>query len=216
MAIEKKLVSDENGKVGDNAENQNGNNDDDNNNDNNDGKKKDEKNTVDYATFSKLLDQKKARDKELADLKAERDNDNKKKLLEKEQYKKLYEETNEKLNEATGKLGELTQNRIEDFKEAAFLKTLPSQLLNSEYMAHADIKDIILDEETGTINMDSVKGVVDKFVKIHGHLLVKKNKQNLPNNAPGNTNSSQGKITYAEWQKLPLADKKKRINDVEN
>lgn len=175
-------------------------------------KQTDDKKTVDYETYKRVLDQKKNRDRELAEIKEKQAANEKAKMLEKEQYKKLYEETSDKLKDVEGKFGELTKTRIDDFKEAAFLQMLPSDLIKNEYMAHADMSDIIFDETTGSLNKDSVKSVVDKFVKNHSYLLIKKDNNQLPNDAPGN--NKKGSLTYDQWLKLPYKEKKKRINDV--
>jgi hypothetical protein len=192
-------------------------NDDNNTGDQNTTDKDIKQDKVDYESYKRLLDQKKQRDRELLELRRQQEEIDKKKKLENEQYKQLYEETSEKHKELEKKFGELHKSRIDDFKEAAFLSMLPGDLLKSEYMAHADINEIIFDEDNGSINQDSVKSVVDKFVKNHGHLVKQRNKPELPNDAPGNTDGQKsGKLTYDQWLKLPYKDKKARIKDVIN
>jgi len=53
--------------------------------------------------------------------------------------------------------------------------------------------------------------VVNKFTEDFGELVDFGNNPNLPNRTP---TGGSGKLTHAQWEKLPLAERKKRMKDV--
>lgn len=179
---------------------------------NQDDKTKAENDKVDYNSFEKLLNQKKELQRKLKEFEESKAEQERKSKLEQERFKELFEEEQKAKEKLEKNLFALTQERIFEIKERAFKDALPCKLLHANYIAHADLDNIVINEENGEIDLATVKKVVDSFVKGHSHLLQAKNDKNLPNDAGG---ASQGKkIPYEVWLKLPLKEKKERMKDV--
>lgn len=170
------------------------------------------KGSVSFDTYQKLLDQKKKQDRELEAFKANQENEKRKQLEEKEEFKKLYEDEKKRREEMENNYKSIKTERIDDFKISAFISALPSKLVKNEYLAHARLKEIVFNDETGEVDSTSVKRVVDDFVKNHSHLLYSGNKAEFPNDAP----KPKGKLSYEDWLKLPSKEKQKRMSEIED
>jgi len=181
-------------------------------NDNSNNADSGKKQSVDYDSFQKLLDQKKKAQSEATELKTRLEAIERDQKIKNEEYKALYESTLKEKEDAENRFKSLKSARIEDFKINAFMRALPSELISVDYLAHANLDGILYDEETGSINPESVKKVADDFTKKHPQLLKTSKKFNLPNDA-SNMGGSKA-ISHSEWLKLPRKDKLNRMNDV--
>jgi hypothetical protein len=102
---------------------------------------------------------------------------------------------------------------ITNFKKAgAFEKALGGKIKHDSYWSHVDFDKIVVNPETGQIDGQSLRNSADSFLETHKELVDFGSNPNLPNHTPGSGGS--GKLTYAQWQKLPLGDRKKRMKDV--
>jgi hypothetical protein len=181
-------------------------------NDNSSNADSGKKQSVDYDSFQKLLDQKKKVQAEAAELKAKFEAMERDQKIKNEEYKALYESTLKEKQDAENKYKGLHSARIEDFKINAFMRALPSELISVDYLAHANLDGILYDEETGVINPESVKKVADDFTKKHPQLLKTSKKFHLPNDA-ANTSGAKA-ISHSEWLKLSGKEKITRMPDV--
>lgn len=185
---------------------------------------------VAYETYQKVLaerkkDQAKAREleaklKELSEFKSsveqERQKIKEQKLEEEGNWKALLEqrdnrlkEYEEKLNEYKSKNQSYEKNINDMIKLSAFDRALGGKLKKDEYYSFVDTDKIVINPETNQVDMDSLKNYANEFQNEHKELIDYK-RSKLPTDAP----SGSAKLTYDEWLKLPLAEKRKRMKDV--
>lgn len=183
----------------------------------------DKKDVVDYATHKKLLDQRKSDQNKLRELETKlADFDKKQKDLEESEakskgdWKTLVEARDAKIAELS-KLnqdlsGELTgvKGQITDAKKlSAFEKKLGGKLKQEEYYEFVDLDKIAVDPETGKIDDASLAAYTNDFSTKFKDL-ISFGKGKLPDEA----GKRAGQLTYEEWLKLPVAEKRARMKDV--
>lgn len=141
-------------------------------------------------------------------------------LRQQGEYKTLLEQREKELEALRNSLTE-TKSEADSFRESivnlrkasAFERELGGKLKKDSYWNHVDFNKIALDPETGEIDKGTLKEVANNFVKEYKELVDFPSGGNLPNQTP---NGGGGKLTYDQWKKLPLADRKKRMRDVVN
>lgn len=177
------------------------------------------KGKVDYDTYRKTVDQLKSlkqknQDYEqiLSSIEVEKKVKEEQELMKKQEFEKLLERRNAEIEaerkarlEIETRLKQSEQNRIDSLKLGAFYEKLGGKIKRKEYLSFVDLDQIEFDEQSGKINEDTVMKTVNQFMVDHHHLVDTKTKT-MPNEAPSSYN---GKITYDQWMKLPLKDKKK-------
>lgn len=180
--------------------------------------------TVSYESYAKLLDQHKKSqlrlkqvEGKLTEKEGEELKEYEQRLMKSGEVQKLIQIKDEKIETLSKKAMELEQgfnNLQETLKTAAktqaVLTRLPGQLVNSEYMAFIDTSKVVLNPDTNEIDNDSVDVVVGEFVKKHPHL-IKAETRTLPNGSP----RPAQKLSYNEWLKLPVKEKRTRLKDVD-
>lgn len=128
-----------------------------------------------------------------------------------EQRDNRIKELEESLNNTRGEV-ESRDTAIVNFrKAAAFERTLGGKLKKDAYWNHVDFESIAINPETGDIDRSSLDKVVKSFSEDFGELVDFGNTANLPNTSPS---GSSGKLSYEQWKKLPLKDRKARMKDV--
>ena len=139
-------------------------------------------------------------------------------LIKEGQFSTLLEQREARISELEGTvestLSEVKtrDDAITNFKKAsAFERALGGSLKKDAYWNHVDFDKIAINPETGAIDASSLGTVVHKFTEDFGELVDFGNNPNLPNQTP---KGGSGKLTHAQWTKLPLAEKKKRMKDV--
>ena len=158
------------------------------------------------------LEHKKAKDDLDARLKLEEED----KLKSKGQFDVLLKQRDEALAEALKKIedkqSELSSRdeAIVNFKKAAaFERELGGKIKKDGYWTHVDFSAIALGSD-GKIDGLSLKSAADKFLKDYKELVDFGDNTNLPNH----TASRSGSLTHAQWEKLPLAQRRKRMRDI--
>ncbi|MEM5807978.1 MAG: hypothetical protein QW818_02495 [Candidatus Aenigmatarchaeota archaeon] len=181
-------------------------------------------NVVSYDEHRRLLSQYKRaqeRQRELEARLAEHESKTKQieeeKLKEAGEWQKLIEmkhaqlaEMQQKLAEKEQRESELKNTLLNAIKVNAVKERLPGQLIRPEYINFVDVDKIAINPETSELDEESIKVVVDEFVRNHSALL-KKDTIKLPNGSA----QPVTKLSYEEWLKLPLKEKQKRMKDVE-
>lgn len=181
-------------------------------------KAENESQTVSYESHKRLLDQRK---KDQEDLRAERSKrealeaklaeDEQKKLEEQGNFKKISEDLKQKLEEKEKNLFALDKKVKDSQKIAAFKSKLPGELSHKDFLSFVKI-DAIQFDSNGDIDENSVKAEVERFSSIYPDVIKRKSEADLPNNK---AEYSSTKLTKEEYEKLPLAEMKKRIKDVQ-
>lgn len=173
------------------------------------------KESVAFESYQKLLDQhKKSKEtqKELAEkLKAYEDEkriQEESKLKEQGEYKKIVEARDAENKKLKEDLDLFKKSLYDGAKLQAVLEKLPGKVRNKSYLGFIDIDKVAIDPETNAIDEKTVEDVASIFVKEHSHLLEISNGKSLP------TDSANGsrKLSYDEWLKLPLKEKKEKLN----
>lgn len=165
-----------------------------------------------YESYKKLLDEKKARDKDVQELKkrldeieAAKKKDEEQKLAAKEDFKKLLELREQEKKDLEEKLTSVNSKYEQSIKRQALIESLPGEV-PKQYWSLMSLEDIVIDPETGSADEASVIAAAKRFEKEFPEVIRRKNGNGLPGDA---AKGGSAKISYSEWVKLPLADKKK-------
>lgn len=146
---------------------------------------------------------------ELEALKAEKKAKEEEALKQQGEYRKLYESEQSKAKDLELKLKAKEERELSLRKIDVLMQELGAPLAKPEYWDFFDLSKIPVVEGTNDIDKVVAKQVAQDFSKQYPELLQKK-KQSMPNDAA----SPASALTYADWAKLPLAEKRKRIKDV--
>tara|TARA_R110002153_G_scaffold136399_2_gene286295 strand:+ start:435 stop:1076 length:642 start_codon:yes stop_codon:yes gene_type:complete len=140
-------------------------------------------------------------------------------LIKEGQFSTIIEQREARINELEESLtnvsAEVTSRdtAINNFKKAAaFERQLGGKMKKDAYWSHVDFESIAVNPETGSIDPLSLEKVANSFTEEYKELVDYGNAHNLPNGAP----RGSGKLTYDQWKKLPLAEQRKRMNEVKD
>jgi hypothetical protein len=146
---------------------------------------------VSYSTHKKLLgqfksNQKAARDlaAKVAQLEAEREDSEKTKLEQKEEYKQLYENATNKLKQMEVESLEKEKALVDEHKRRALEKELGG-LRKAEYFKFADLSNIVIGDD-GLVDDNSVKFEANRYRQEFPELLTATKKLSINNQAPSN------------------------------
>lgn len=159
------------------------------------------------ADFEKRITDYEARDKQLQEQKLTQSGEWQKVLELREQQ---IAELNAKLNESSTKAKNLEDTLVGSIKLQTVLAKLPAPLADNSYMQFIEVDKVVLNPETGEIDEASAEIVAQDFVKKHARLL-SADAKHLPN---GNAKAA-GRLSYQDWLRLPLNDRRARVGDVE-
>lgn len=172
---------------------------------------------VKFETHKKLLDEKKklqadheatqAKLKALEDEKTERE---KKEAEEKGDLKKLIELERAEKKKLQDQLGEVNTSLAKGAKVQAVLEAINGKV-EEQYWGLLDLDSVIIDKTTGLPDETSVKAAAQAFETKYALVIQKANGGKLPDNA---AKGGAGKLTHAEWIKLPYKEKLERQKDV--
>lgn len=164
------------------------------------------KDSVSYDTHRRLLDEKKKAQAELNLLRAEKAERERSELESKGEYQKIIEIERKRAEEAVNKLKEYDTRFTEAKKMSALLKALDNGV-DEKFFGFLPLDQVVVDQETGEVNLTSVASVAEDFKKGFPELLKPKNGPRLPNQAP----QAGGPMTISEseWKKLSAQDMRK-------
>lgn len=181
---------------------------------------------VKYETYQRVLSQHKkskqradeleAKLKELSEFKQKAEKLEEQKLKEDGNWKQLLEQREAKLNELNEQLSSLKeqnegyQRDIDDMiKINAFTNAIGGKLRKTDYYRFVDTSKIALNPETKTVDEESLKQYANEFTNSFKEL-ISFDGPKLPQGAP----NGSGKLSFEEWKRLPLKEKKARQADV--
>lgn len=177
-----------------------------------------EKDSVSFKSYSKVLSEVKKQkaanaemQKQLNEIKAQKEADENVKLAEQNKYKELYEKSEKEKTESQKQFSDLSGKLNDTRKLQAFQEVLPGKLKSREYMVHVK-KDAIKFDADGKVDMESVQTEVSRFVKEHGSLL--ESSEDLDPVNPQNKRKSS--LTYDSWRNLPPKERKARRQEIVN
>lgn len=172
------------------------------------------KDTVAYDTYRKVLSEKKRRDEENEKLQAQlKEFENKEKerveaeLKQKGDLQKLLDLKKQEKASIEAKLKE-KETFIENHMKVQAFKAEIKGIIPEQFERLIDVTKIIIDPSTGRPDPVSVANAAREFETSYGVILGKNGKTPLPNEAAaGNVK----KLTVAEWKLLPLKEMKEKL-----
>lgn len=149
--------------------------------------------TIAYETHKKLLNQRKSDQEKMRTLEqqlnefttAQKTNEEKM-LAEQGKFKELADQRTAELEEARRENANYKSSFDKAIKLSAFRDQLGGTVDNSAYYDFVNTDEIIVDPDTGAVDMGSVEAVVNQFKQSHSKLYTPKVSRSLPNDAPGN------------------------------
>ena len=159
---------------------------------------------VSYDTYQKVLAEKKKRDAELAEYKADKKSREETELRQKEDWKKIIELRDKELTETKTKLSQLENGVLASVKLDSLLHKL-SGSVSQEYFGLFDLDKIAIDPTTNKIDELSLNQYAKEVESKYSKIIEKKGSASIPNNAANGTASP----SFDNWGSMSLADKKK-------
>ncbi len=159
-----------------------------------------------YENVSKDMHKYKAKTKDyearIAQLEADQKAKEEAKLVETQQFQKLYEEEKKRAQELSDRLTAREKQVIADRKKSALKNALGN--VNDEYLMFANLESIELSED-GNLNPDSVHKAANDFRAKHPQLLIKNEGSNITGKAPApDANVTSGQV---DLSKMSMAEK---------
>jgi hypothetical protein len=172
---------------------------------------------VPYTTYKKAVTEKRNTAEALAEARRQLDEfqaEKKKReeddLKAKEDWKKMFETREQELAEERNKRQMLETTLQEGMKLDAFLKAINGRV-SDEFMPLIRLDDIAIDPQTGRPDPSSVHSAARSFESKYGRVIDRPGGAQLPNGAP---HAGNGLLTFEQWSKLPLKEKKARLHEV--
>jgi hypothetical protein len=160
--------------------------------------------TVSYETHQKLLREKKVVAERAAAAEARLQKMADDELKAKEEYKTLYERTKSEFDLLNSTLNESVKLR-------SFMDLIPGQV-PKKYWDLIDLSDVPMDPETRQPDSEILNKKAKEFTVAFPEVIQKPNTVKLSNEA---ARGASTRLTYEEWTKLPLAEQKIRMKDVD-
>jgi len=135
-------------------------------------------------------------------------------LKEKEDYKTLYEQQKQRVEELTGVVDKAANEKLNTAKTGELRKELEKLGVNPKYAEKAvqlaQLDTVKIDKETGTIYGADL---VAKTLSEEWPVLFGGQTDNVTQNAP-EVPRPTGALTLEEWQRLPYAERKQREGEL--
>lgn len=177
----------------------------------------DKKDFVDYSTYDRVLKRHKKDREELnqlrqfkEELELKQKDLEQQRMIEEGKVKEVLAQREKELEDERKKAQYFAEEFVNTNKLNAFKERLPGRLADSSYENFIAKEKILINEETGDIDEESLNATVNDFMEKHHRLLDIPKKKNLPFDAAG----SASRLSVSEWQKLPFAERKKRMGEV--
>lgn len=147
--------------------------------------------TIAYETHKKLLSQRKSDqekmrglEQQLNDFVSAQRTSEENKLKEQGQYKELVDQREKEIESLRQENVNYKSSFDKAIKLSAFRDQLGGTVDNSSYYDFVNVDEIVLDAESGVIDMASVEQVVNQFKQTHSKLYTPRASKALPNDAP--------------------------------
>lgn len=180
-----------------------------------------DKEFVTRRTYKKALEQEKAlrerlteREQLLAKYQEKERIEEEERLKKQGEFKKILESREVELKKYKERTEHLERSIDDSIKLNAFLGSIPGKIKRPEYLELTQkyfLDKIVLNPENGAIDELSLNNAVNEFTEKFSDLIQPLNSKSLPNNASQPASSS---ISYEEWKKLPLKQKRESYAQV--
>ena len=169
-----------------------------------------------YESYQKLLGEKKRAAETAKELQAKIDEltanqraQEEDRLKANKQWKEAYESAKKDLQGKINELNTSAQERLQAKQMKSILDAVPGELPR-KYWDLVDLEKVPM--EGDIVDEFSVSKYVEEFTKSFPEIIKPKESRRMPTDtAPAD---SGGKLTYEQWQALPLKEKQLRIKDV--
>lgn len=172
--------------------------------------------TIAYETHKKLLNQRKGDQEKLRNLEQQlnefitaKKTSEEQMLAEQGKFKELADQRTRELEEARQENANYKSSFDKAVKLSAFRDQLGGTVDNSAYYDFVKTDEIVVDPDTGVIDLASVEAVVNQFKQSHSKLYTPRVSKSLPNDAPSTNVPSNAtptnKIDVADALKAELA-----------
>lgn len=168
---------------------------------------------VSYETYKKVLDEaKRFKDmsKNLAEEKAKNDE---KTLADQQQWKSLAEQYKTQLEQTKSVLNEQEKSIVNGLKYHEFEKHLGGKLKNKDYASFIDFEKIAINPESRTVDEESVKSVVNEFLKSHSPLVEFQSGSRLPQDAGAGFDSKKN-VSYKEMTTSQIEEELRKLGKI--
>ncbi len=169
--------------------------------------------TVAYASYQKLLSEKKKLQAKIDKVEREAESREREKLEAQQKYKELWESEKTESEALRGKVQSYEERWTDALKLDAFNRALgDTRRIDPKYSGFIDTSNILIDPESGKIDELSAKREVDRVSQSFPEIVKSTVTTHLPNETP-----TPGKtLTRAEWMKLPAKEMAARMKEVMN
>jgi len=168
---------------------------------------------VSYETYQKVLNEaKKAKElaKTLAEEKAKNDE---KALADQQQWKVLADQYKTQLDQTKSVLSEQEKSIVNGLKYQEFEKHLGGKLKNRDYATFIDFEKIAINPESRTVDEESVKSVVNEFLKNHSPLVEFRSGAKLPQGAGAGFDSTKG-VSLKEMTTSQIEEELRKLGKI--
>ena len=169
-----------------------------------------EREKVAYETHRKLLGEKKSLQEKYETLLKEKKEEENRKLEESNEWKKLYENKTQELEEVHQKLQKRDQQVNDGLKLQAFLNAVGGEI-EEQYWGLIPVEKIDLNPETSQPDEYSVQKLVDEFKTRYSRVIAAKTDAKLPNDASGGVPTSGRHFNRDSFKALSLDEKKNNL-----
>jgi molybdopterin-guanine dinucleotide biosynthesis protein len=168
---------------------------------------------VSYETYQKVLNEAK-KAKELArTLAEEKARSDEKTLAEQQQWKTLADQYKTQLEQTKSVLSEQEKSIVNGLKYQEFEKHLGGRLKNRDYATFIDFEKIAINPESKTVDEESVKSVVNEFLKSHSPLVEFQSGAKLPNTSGGGFDPNK-RVNYNEMTSAQIEDELRKLGKI--
>ena len=168
---------------------------------------------VSYETYQKVLGEAKKAKELVRVLAEEKAKANEKMLVEQNQWKTLAEQYKSKLDETTNILNEQEKSIVNGLKYHEFEKHLGGKLKNKDYASFIDFEKIAINPESKTVDEESVKSVVNEFLKAHSPLVEFQSGSKLPQDAGAGFDSKRN-VSIKEMTTAQLEEELRKLGKI--
>ena len=168
---------------------------------------------VSYETYQKVLGEAKKAKELVRVLAEERAKANEQMLVEQNQWKTLAEQYKSKLDETTNILNEQEKSIVNGLKYHEFEKHLGGKLKNKDYASFIDFEKIAINPESKTVDEESVKSVVNEFLKAHSPLVEFQSGSKLPQDAGAGFDSKRN-VSIKEMTTAQLEEELRKLGKI--
>lgn len=155
---------------------------------------------VAYETYLKTLDEAKKAKARLREFEAAEKARLDKELVERGEYQKLLTQRDDELKSVRDEIASIRRKEADRLKLASILNAAGGEI-DSKWYGLIDYENVVINPDTGVVDEMSVARAVENLKKSYPEIIRTPNGPRLPVEAP--QGGSAGKISRAEWLKLP-------------